>query len=203
MAEKLNIFLDMDNTLVNTLPVLNRATDLAVDFGVEKPDQIPGIFRNLEPIDGAVAGVQELADRAELYILTTAPWNNVSSWSDKLAWLTEHFGNGPTSPFYKKVIMAHTKDVARGKGGILIDDRPYHGAAEWDSEKYQTVWIQYGYDERLTWDRELPAFLTLVANLAASESLDARTAVTSVNTRFKYALSADDASMELADWEMK
>ncbi|GAK31711.1 putative deoxyribonuclease [Weissella oryzae SG25] len=201
MTKKLNVFLDMDNTLVDTLPVLDRASALAKDFGVAKPDQIPGIFRSLAPIKGAVAAVNTLAESAELYILTTAPWNNESAWSDKLAWLTEHFGNGPASPFYKKVIMAHTKDVARGKGGILIDDRPYHGAAEWQDDDFKTVWIQYGYDERLTWDRDLPAFLKLVANLAASEDLDAQTAVAAVNERFNYKLRAEEATMQLSDWE--
>lgn len=201
MAEKINIFLDMDNTLVDTLPVLNKAVNLAGDFGVQKPDQIPGIFRHLPPVKGAVEAVRTLQDSANLHILTTAPWNNPSSWSDKLKWLADQFGNDEQSPFFKKVTMAHEKDVARANGGILVDDRPYHGAAEWDSESHKTVWIQYGYDERLTWDRDLPAFLKMIANVALAENLNAREAVERVNQTFGYTLHDPEVKIELENWE--
>lgn len=72
MLAKPKLFLDMDNVLVDTLSVLNTL-DMA-QFQVDKPDQIPGIFRHLPPMSGAVEGINVLAADFELYILSTAPW---------------------------------------------------------------------------------------------------------------------------------
>ena len=120
---KPKLFLDMDNVLVDTLLILN-AIDMAGET-VAKPDQIPGIFRDLPPVPGAIDAVNKLNDYYELYILSTAPWQNASAWQDKLIWLQHHFGEDEQSPFYKRVIMAHDKSLARTPGGILVDDRPY------------------------------------------------------------------------------
>lgn len=69
------LFLDMDNVLVDTLSVLNQI-DMSKE-SVVKPDQIPGIFRDLPPIPGAIEAVNRLANEYEIYILsTTAPWHN-------------------------------------------------------------------------------------------------------------------------------
>lgn len=160
---KPKLFLDMDNVLVDTLTVLN---DLDMtDQVVKKPDQVPGIFLNLEPMPGAVAAVNELANHFELYILSTAPWLNASAWQDKLIWLQRYFGDGPDNPFYKRVVMAHDKSLARGVGGILVDDRPYHGASAWDDAAADSMWVQFGHAAgRLTWTADLVGILTQVAD---------------------------------------
>ena len=48
----------------------------------EHPDTIPNIFRNLKPIEGAIASVNQLleSEKYEVYFLSTAPWNNPSAW---------------------------------------------------------------------------------------------------------------------------
>lgn len=74
---KPKLFLDMDNVLVDTLLILN-AIDMAGET-VAKPDQIPGIFRDLPPVPGAIDAVNKLNDYYELYILSTAPWQNASA----------------------------------------------------------------------------------------------------------------------------
>ncbi len=53
---KPKLFLDMDNVLVDTLLILN-AIDMAGET-VAKPDQIPGIFRDLPPVPGAIDAVK-------------------------------------------------------------------------------------------------------------------------------------------------
>ncbi len=52
----------------------------------------------------------------------------------KILWLAQYFGNDKQSPFYKRVTLTHDKSLAHGVGGILIDDRPYHGASQWNDE---------------------------------------------------------------------
>ncbi|MGN1293326.1 5' nucleotidase, NT5C type [Weissella soli] len=198
---KPKLFLDMDNTLVDTLTVLNANVAHVDEFGVAKPDQIPHIFRNLPPYPGAIAGIQALAQDWELYILSTAPWHNESSWSDKIAWLNHYFGNDVDSPFYKRVIMTHEKGFARVNGGILLDDRPYHGAAEWDDEAHGSIWMQYGHDERLTWDKELVPFLHAVARTFANDGGTEREALLKANGTFNYGLYGAQDSFKQENWE--
>ncbi|GHC23067.1 5' nucleotidase, NT5C type [Leuconostoc lactis] len=161
MQAKPKLFLDMDNVIVDTLAILN--TIETQQLQVDKPDQIPGIFRDLPPMPGAVAAVQALATVYELHILSTAPWQNASAWQDKLLWLAEHFGDGPDSPFYKRVTLTHDKGLVHAVGGILIDDRPYHGASQWLDPAADSLWLQYGHDPRLVWTGELVDYLKLVA----------------------------------------
>ena len=69
------------------------------------PDEIEGIFRYLEPLKNAVKSVVKLheSDKYDLFIATTAPWNNPSSFSDKRIWIEEHFGE----IFKKKMFIKH------------------------------------------------------------------------------------------------
>jgi hypothetical protein len=201
MKNKPKLFFDMDNTLVNTLPVLDSALAEIGKFNVEKPDQIPGIFRNLKPLPQAIESVQKLSKYFDTYILSTAPWNNPSSWTDKIEWINEYFGNDENSPFYKKVVMTHQKGVARANGGILIDDRPYHGASEWDDSKNGTYWLQYGFDSHLVWNDKLVEFLIEVSEKITAENLSERDAVLEVNKKYNYQLQGPHDNFEKSSWE--
>ncbi|MCM0582187.1 hypothetical protein H9L19_00190 [Weissella diestrammenae] len=205
MGNKPKLFLDMDNMLVDTLPVLNRVVDRIADYGVKKPDQIPGIFKHLVPIEGAVQGVNQLSQVFEMYILSTAPWENPSAWTDKIDWLTEYFGNDEHSPFYKRVVMTHQKGVARANGGILIDDRPYHGAAEWDDMNSGTAWIQYAHDEKMTWQAEgqLVSLLLATAKIFEQEKMSEREALEKANASFQLDLHGPVDMFETSTWEDK
>ena len=107
------------------------------------PDTIPGLFRNLKPIKDAIASVNELlnSDKYEVYILSTAPWNNPSAWTDKRLWIEEQFGD----KINRKLILTHRKDLV--KGHILIDDRPNNGAKNFEGE-----WIHFGSDTYPDWN---------------------------------------------------
>lgn len=198
MLTKPKLFLDMDNVLVDTLPVLNRID--MTNQTVEKPDQIPGIFRHLPPVAGAVAAVQSLSSVYELHILSTAPWKNASAWQDKLSWLAQYFGDDASSPFYKRVTLTHDKGLAHGVGGILIDDRPYHGASDWQDVSTDTLWLQYGYDPKLIWSNELVSYLKLVGQ-AYQTSGKLRESAEQVAQQSGYKLFSSDGSFEKATWE--
>ncbi|SUP52371.1 Putative 5'(3')-deoxyribonucleotidase [Weissella viridescens] len=74
---------------------------------VAKPDQIPGIFKNLPPVAGAIEAVNVLSEDYDMYILSTAPWHNPSAWQDKLIWLQKYFGADDSNPFIS-VLLWHT-----------------------------------------------------------------------------------------------
>ncbi|MCW0952749.1 hypothetical protein OIT44_01500 [Weissella ceti] len=158
---KPKLYLDMDNVLVDTLPILNAYAEEHPE--VAKPDRVAGIFADLPIKQGVKDAVATLNEYFDLYILSTAPWHNPSAWQDKIVWLENQFGAGEGNPFYKKVVMAHDKGLVHGTGGILVDDRPYHGASAWSDTAANSEWIQYGYTEHLTWEDKLVPFLVEVA----------------------------------------
>ena len=198
MLAKPKLFLDMDNVLVDTLSVLNTL-DMA-QFQVDKPDQIPGIFRHLPPMSGAVEGINVLAADFELYILSTAPWRNPSAWQDKLLWLTDHFGNDNNSPFYKRVILTHDKGIVHKTGGILLDDRPYHGASQWQDNTVDSLWLQYGYNTNLVWSKDLVAYLQAVAK-SYQLSGKLRMSAENIAKDKHYQLFGHTETFEKAPWE--
>lgn len=201
VREKMNkpkFFLDMDNVLVDTLLILN-----AIDMGgetVAKPDQIPGIFRDLPPVPGAIDAVNKLRDYYELYILSTAPWQNASAWQDKLIWLQHHFGDDEKSPFYKRVILAHDKSLSRTPEAILVDDRPYHGASGWDDAKMDSQWVQYGYEPKMTWQTGLVELLIETAEVF-NDGDGIRNAIDKVMNEHNIAVHGDTEKFVKAAWE--
>ncbi len=132
------VYVDMDNVLVDFQSGLDRVPEAIkkeyADDGTGKPhyDDIPHIFSLMDPMPGAIDAMRELSRHHYLYILSTAPWNNPSAWSDKLEWVQRYFGKGIDSPFYKRLIISHNKDLNRGD--YLIDDRTKNGAANFDGE---------------------------------------------------------------------
>lgn len=201
VREKMNkpkLFLDMDNVLVDTLLILN-----AIDMGgetVAKPDQIPGIFRDLPPVPGAIDAVNKLRDYYELYILSTAPWQNASAWQDKLIWLQHHFGDDEKSPFYKRVILAHDKSLSRTPEAILVDDRPYHGASGWDDATMDSQWVQYGYEPKMTWQTGLVELLIETAEVF-NDGDGIRNAIDKVMNDHNIAVHGDTEKFVKAAWE--
>src|SRR5690554_4282625 len=122
------LYVDMDNTLVDFASALPKLSPELLATYPER-DEIPGIFALMDPMPGAVEAVIELARWYDLYVLSTAPWNNPSAWQDKVRWIKRHFGDGPDSVLYKRLILSHHKHLARGD--VLVDDRPWaNGAAE-------------------------------------------------------------------------
>jgi len=100
---------------------------------------------------GAVAAYHELRELFDTYILSTAPWNNPSAWSDKLAWVKHHLG--PTAE--KRLILSHNKHLNRGH--YLVDDRPNNGA-ELFGKRHNQKWLHFGHEPFHTWG-EVVAYL--------------------------------------------
>ena len=103
-----------------------------------RPDRIPNIYRDLEPIEGALDAVNKLLDneRLDIYILSTAPWDNPDAWTHKRLWVEKYFGK----KIRKRLILCHHKHLLIGD--YLIDDRRFNGAS-----KFTGQWIHFGSEE--------------------------------------------------------
>lgn len=117
------VYVDMDGTLVD----FNGYFLDKPEIPAEELDLHPRVFAEAEAMPGAIEALSALAPHYELFILSTAPWNNPSAASQKIAWIKRHFGDGPESIFYKKVILSHKKFL--NLGDFLIDDRLHPGFA--------------------------------------------------------------------------
>ena len=116
------LYIDMDNVLVDFPSALARVNLEILEKYENNLDDIPGIFSLMDPVEGALESFKILSEKFDVYILTTAPWNNPSAWSDKLLWVKKYLGESA----YKRLIITHHKNL--NKGHYLVDDRDRNGA---------------------------------------------------------------------------
>jgi 5'(3')-deoxyribonucleotidase len=138
---KKTLYIDMDNVLVDfpsAFPKLPKETLEAYQTDL---DEVPGIFSLMEPMEGAVEAFNELADLYDTYILSTAPWENPSAWSDKLLWVKKYLGDKA----YKRLILSHHKNLNDGE--FLIDDRLKNGV-----ETFRGEHIHFGTEAFPDWE---------------------------------------------------
>lgn len=135
------IYVDMDNVLVDfdSAVKLQSANVLTQYHG--RYDEIPDIFGMMGPMPGAIEAIDRLKDHFDMYILSTAPWDNPSAWRDKVLWVKKYFGE----VFYKRLIISHHKNLCQGD--FLIDDRTKNGAGKFNGEL-----IQFGSESFPNWD---------------------------------------------------
>ena len=110
----------------------------------DRPDLIKDIFLDPPPIDGAIDAINKLKEskKYELFIATTAPWNNPPSFMHKRLWVENYFGD----IFKKRIFITSRKDLL--VGDFLIDDRLANGAGEFKGEL-----LRFGWDyERKKWN---------------------------------------------------
>lgn len=122
------LYVDMDNVLVDFPSGVARLRPELVREYDGRLDEVPGIFALMDPLPGALEGFASLARSFDTYVLSTAPWENPSAWSDKLLWVKRHLG--PIA--YKRLILSHHKDLNAGE--FLIDDRTRNGAERFRGE---------------------------------------------------------------------
>jgi 5'-nucleotidase len=146
-SNKIRVFVDMDGVLVNFEKAfkeyLKTCGPTLHNMYQYNPDLIPGIFRDAEPMPGAIEAIQKL-HRTGLYdlcVATTSPWDNQSAAADKMFWIQKYFGE----EFYKSMIITHRKDMLNGD--YLIDDRTVNGASEFDG-----MLIQFGTAQYPDWE---------------------------------------------------
>ena len=135
------LYVDMDGVLVDFFSGVNRLSSQTRVAYAGNPEDAPGVFSLMDPMPGAIDALNRLSQKFDVYILSTAPWDNPSGWSDKLNWIKQYLG-----PYFKKrLILSHHKDLLRGD--FLIDDWDRHGASEFEGE-----WIHFGSQQFPDWD---------------------------------------------------
>ena len=96
------VYVDMDDVLVDFQSGIDSLSDEEREVYKDNIDNAPGIFSKMQPLDGAIEGYKKLTEYFDVYILSTAPWNNPSAWSDKLLWVQKHLGDIA----YKRLILS-------------------------------------------------------------------------------------------------
>lgn len=130
MSDKKIIYVDMDGVLVD------------YKHHEEGEEHNEGDFLKMEPIQDAVTSFNKLAESSkyDVYILSTAPWDNPNSWIEKRLWVEKYIGKNA----YKRLILSHNKHL--NSGDYLIDDRLKNG-----SEKFTGKLIHFGQEEFPDW----------------------------------------------------
>lgn len=141
---KKRLFFDMDGVLVDFESGLAQQDEQMLKEYEGRYDEIPGLFGLMQPMPGAIEAVHKLNEHYDCYILSTAPWNNPSAWSDKVTWITKHLDD----VFHKKMVITHCKNLC--KGDILIDDRGKNGTSQFEGE-----WIEFGSERYPDWNAVL------------------------------------------------
>jgi 5'(3')-deoxyribonucleotidase len=148
MSKKKVVYIDMDGVIVDFKSGVNKLDPEQRQIYKDHYEDVPGIFRLMNPLPGAIEAVEKIAKMHEIFILSTAPWDNPGAWSDKVAWLREYFGDSEGSVVYKRLILSHHKDLSRGH--ILIDDRVKNGA-----DRFHGKLILFGSEEFPGWESVL------------------------------------------------
>ena len=118
----------MDNVLVDFQTGIDSCDEQTLIDFENRLDEVPHIFSKMKPLDGAIESFNLLSQYFDTYILSTAPWENATAWSDKLAWVKMHLGEKA----HKRLILSHNKHL--NKGDFLIDDRLANGADRFEGE---------------------------------------------------------------------
>lgn len=139
------VIVDLDNVVVNFQSGIDQLDEVTIEMYKGRLDEVEGIFGLMKPIDSAIEAVNSLIDNpnCEVYICSTAPWENPSAWSDKLIWVKKYLPR-----MYKRLMLTHHKELVIGD--ILIDDRTNNGAGQFQGEL-----IQYGNDVYPNWETTL------------------------------------------------
>ena len=144
---KTTIYIDLDGVIVDIEKYIKEtySPKYIKKHGIGTIiDMHPEIFHNAPAMPGAVAAFRQLAQKYNVYILSTAPWDNPDSWTAKRLWVEKHLG----SEAYKRLILSHNKGLLRGE--FLIDDRIANGVAE-----FQGTHIHFGTPDLPDWDAVL------------------------------------------------
>jgi len=148
------VYIDMDGVLVDFQSGIDSLSDNEKEIYEGRYDEVPGIFSKMIPKDGALKAFEKLSKSFDVYILSTAPWDNPSAWTDKLLWIKKHLG----TQAHKKLILSHNKHL--NAGDFLIDDRIANGA-----DRFQGEHIHFNSEDDpqfKDWDRVLDYILPLV-----------------------------------------
>lgn len=138
------VYVDMDGVLVDFESGIDSLTEQELKSYENRLDEVPGIFSRMKPIEGAIESFQKLTNHYNVFILSTAPWENPTALNDKVMWIKDHIGELAK----KRVIFSHNKHL--NMGDYLIDDRTANGAGD-----FKGTHIHFGTERFPNWEAVL------------------------------------------------
>lgn len=149
----LRVYIDMDDVLCDYSSKIKEHKQKNPNNPF--PQSVPGFFRSLAPMDGALAAVEQLRKNTnvEVYILTAPSTKNPLSYAEKRLWVEDKFGYEMT---HNLIICSHKGLL---KGDILIDDH----ASGRGQEFFEGKLIHFGTEKCPDWE-------TILSNLSSELS---------------------------------
>jgi len=129
------IYIDMDGVISDFTKARNNHPLSKQSPYIGRPDRIPNIYKDLEPIPDAIKSVNKIInnDDFDLFFLSTPPWDNPDAWTHKRIWIEKYFGKKTRH----RLILSARKDL--NIGDYLVDDSNRRGQPDFKGE-----WIQFG-----------------------------------------------------------
>lgn len=145
-TKKKIVYVDMGGVLMDFHAGLELIGDELRKQYAGRYNEVPNIVSYLTPIKGAVEAMSALqqSGKYDVYILSTSPWSNPTTWSDKVEWVNRYLDKY----YCKRLILSHHKNLLRGD--YIIDDRGKHGTSGFKGE-----WLRFGSEEFPDWDSVL------------------------------------------------
>jgi len=70
------LYIDLDGVIVDFESGVKRLSREDRLKYIGRYDEAPGIFKLMKPISGAINAVKQLSNRFDVFVLSTAPWDN-------------------------------------------------------------------------------------------------------------------------------
>ena len=138
--EKINLYIDFDGVILDTIPVLNQAL---IDAGLSENDsqeEIRDIFTNYPwhtivddklILNDSINSIEKLIDSEKFDIAILTHVNSLNEAIEKIKYLRKYFRHITIIPCPKELSKTQ---IVYPKGAILVDDYP-ENLKEWESEE--------------------------------------------------------------------
>jgi len=138
LESKLDIYEDLSKEMldkleraVGTISENSNKIAIILERHEGRLDEVPGIFSLMTPIKDAIQSVEKLSKVYDTYLLSTAPWENPSAWSDKLIWVKKYLGEVA----YKNSENTAESDTSNSNEEINKDDKKNEDVVDADFEE--------------------------------------------------------------------
>lgn len=148
-------FLTNENVVVEQIKTPQTGKHVGDPTLLRKIVESPGFMRNLQPIDGAIEGVEYLHGKGHDIVFVSNATNCPTSGHEKRDWLKYYF-----SKVWKYAPLILTKQKYRVRGDVLIDDDPKNFVGLHESTKALLYNHSYnahvvGFERVYGWDHIL------------------------------------------------